>query len=169
MIPIIKGKEPKELTEHRATPNADFNGLDKDILRLALIKEQSHLCAYCMQRISFELGKTHDTKLEHILPQSDPAASITTDLDYKNLVLCCSGEYTYHGKPYRYCDTAKGDYTSKYYATQPPGTSFTQMLDPVKRHGIVNLIQYKSDGSIVWPTQSGNEGDKVLNLNCDFL
>ena len=60
MIPIIKGNEPKALTEAKRdiqnTPDASFDysslrGEHKRKILEALVAEQGHLCAYCMCRI----------------------------------------------------------------------------------------------------------------------
>ncbi len=52
MRTILKGREPASLTEHRATPGADYDGYrDKDTLRAHLVAEQRGLCCYCLSRI----------------------------------------------------------------------------------------------------------------------
>ena len=61
MILIQKNSEPNSLREHRNTPGADFDGLDKTELRDSLLKEQGYLCAYCMKRIRQE----NKVKIEH--------------------------------------------------------------------------------------------------------
>jgi hypothetical protein len=61
MRAIAKRAEPAELVRYRAVPGAVYDGGDftlvKDAIRRALLAEQGHLCAYCMQRISAETMK----------------------------------------------------------------------------------------------------------------
>ena len=50
--------------EYRHQINARFDDMDPDVkiqLRESLLKEQGHLCAYCMKRII----DAKDTKIEH--------------------------------------------------------------------------------------------------------
>ena len=54
MIEIKKGREPKELVEYRQSPEASYENMDsnlKTIVLNQLMREQGHLCAYCMRRI----------------------------------------------------------------------------------------------------------------------
>ncbi|NBH33059.1 hypothetical protein D3Z58_05740 [Clostridiaceae bacterium] len=55
MIYIKKNAEPAKLLQYRHQPNGRFDDMDADVkeqLRESLLKEQGHLCAYCMRRIS---------------------------------------------------------------------------------------------------------------------
>ena len=57
MIFINKKQEPKSLLKYRVNKRnlADItydNFRDKDDVRDALLAEQGHICAYCMQRIT---------------------------------------------------------------------------------------------------------------------
>lgn len=168
MIPINKSNEPASWTAHRTTPGAVYEPINE--LRMALLSEQGHICAYCMQRISHSAGNTATTKIDHILSQNDPIAKADkqTTMDYQNMVLCCSGERTINGQPFRHCDTAKSDFTSRLFAANP-GSSFIQLLDPVKRHDLVTQIKYSNDGTAIWPQQAVTEGDEVFKLNCSYL
>lgn len=69
MILIRKQHEPESLRRFRLTPGADFDGMpaaEKNELRLALIKEQGYICAYCMRRIRL------DEFEDHILISNEP-------------------------------------------------------------------------------------------------
>lgn len=106
MIYIKKGMEPKSLVEHRCTPGADFDGLDKTELRECLLREQGYLCAYCMKRIHNE----KDTKIEHYR-----ARNAENQLEYSNLLAVCNGNQTSsdstvkYGKKRLTCDSMKGN------------------------------------------------------------
>lgn len=99
MIPVVKGGEPKALTEAkrdiRNTPDAPFDysslqGENKRKVLEALVTEQGHLCAYCMCRIGTD---NSPATIEHIIPQHP--TSINPDgglsLSYKNMLAVCDG------------------------------------------------------------------------------
>lgn len=106
MIYIKKKTEPKSLVEHRCTPGANFDGLDKTELRECLLKEQGYLCAYCMKRIRNE----KDTKIEHYR-----ARNSENQLEYSNLLAVCYGNQISsdseikYGKKRLTCDSMKGN------------------------------------------------------------
>jgi len=106
MIYIKKTSEPRSLVEHRCTPGADFDGLDKAELREYLLKEQGYLCAYCMKRIHDE----KDTKIEHYR-----ARNAENELEYTNLLAVCYGNQPSPdsvvkvGKKRLTCDSMKGN------------------------------------------------------------
>lgn len=85
MIYIQKGAEPKRFLQYRYQPNARFDDMDADVkiqLREALLKEQGHLCAYCMCRIN----GTGDVKIEHFAARTQD-----NELEYHNLLAVCKG------------------------------------------------------------------------------
>ena len=99
MIPIIKGNEPKALTEAKRdiqnTPDASFDysslrGEHKRKVLEALIAEQGHLCAYCMCRIG---TNDNPATIEHITPQHPATSCFDRDLSlsYKNMLAVCDG------------------------------------------------------------------------------
>lgn len=86
MIPIIKGNEPKALTEAKRdiqnTPDASFDysslrGEHKRKVLEALIVEQGHLCAYCMCRIG---TNDNPATIKHITPQHPATSCFDRDL-----------------------------------------------------------------------------------------
>ncbi|NDO50695.1 TIGR02646 family protein [Lachnospiraceae bacterium MD335] len=100
MIYIQKKSEPNLLLEYRHQMNARFDDMDSDVknqLRESLLKEQGHLCAYCMKRIA----DTKDIKIEHF-----EARTLENELNYHNLLAVCKGG---EGGPVqaRSCDTKK--------------------------------------------------------------
>ena len=101
---IRKGAEPGSWLRFRKqkVPALRFDDGPKGDLRKALLKEQGHLCCYCMRRIEDGPG---GMKVEHWAPQSvSPALA----LDYSNLLAACDGG---EGSPPsgQHCDTAKGN------------------------------------------------------------
>lgn len=99
MISVVKGGEPKVLTEAkrdiRNTPDAPFDysslqGEDKRKVLEALVTEQGHLCAYSMCRIGTD---NSPATIEHIIPQHP--TSLNPDgglsLSYKNMLAVCDG------------------------------------------------------------------------------
>lgn len=101
MIYIQKASEPELLIKYRYQPNARFDDMDSDVkkqLRESLLKEQGHLCAYCMRRIDAK-----NVKIEHF-----EARTAENELQYHNLLAVCKGG---DGGPVeaRSCDTKKGN------------------------------------------------------------
>jgi uncharacterized protein (TIGR02646 family) len=139
---ITKGPEPKALTEHRARRGGSFDDIrDKGYLRDALLREQRHLCCYCMRRIDKET-----MKIEHFLPQSrHPDKAI----DWGNLLGACPGNA---GMPWRLqtCDTRKGDREIR--------------LDP--KGSLVDRVRYSNSGHVeIDEPELQQELDVALNLN----
>ncbi len=110
---IVKAREPKELIEYRAKPDACFDNCPAEVkyaMRQQLIEEQHGLCAYCMARINDEWNEKLQkfrTEIEHYLPQS---AHAINDLDYSNLLGVCNGNAGYP-KHKQHCDKSKADQT----------------------------------------------------------
>jgi uncharacterized protein (TIGR02646 family) len=161
VIHIDKGPEPRELVQHRASSRdatyGDFRGVDA--LRTALVKEQGHLCAYCMQRITAAPG---GMKIEHWYPQSPPAFDAAArrlppaprgPLDFGNLLgVCTGGEHRPRAE--QHCDTRKGNRLLT--------------IDPLDRPE--RLLRYRTDGSVHATDPSVQpELDDILNLNLDGL
>ena len=154
MKQIIKNKEPRSLTEHRAKGGNYFN-LYKNELRDSLLEEQGYICCYCMQRIPKKLNENEveknfpDCKIEHVKCQSE---NPDLELDYDNLLMACNGN---HGFPKKMqtCDTFKGE----------RDLSFS----PADRlRNIENFIKYLPNGEIRSDDPViDDEIDSVLNLN----
>ena len=118
MRAIDKGPEPKALPAYRAVPGATYDGKDftpvKDAIRDAILRDQFHLCCYCLRRISSET-QPHPTKpdvpavvkikIEHWQSQD---AFPHLQLVWSNLLGACLGG---QGSPWsaQTCDTRKGE------------------------------------------------------------
>lgn len=120
MVTIKKGNTPQELIEYQKTPGASYSGMPKpvkDKVREALLRDQGHVCAYCMKRIPETdkdiLAENHTgMKIEHINPQHK---KVGDDLDYQNMIATCCGKEKdneshclTNDKALRHCDTSKG-------------------------------------------------------------
>ena len=151
MRTIVKGREPKTLTQHRSVPQADFdNFLYKDTLRECLVAEQRGVCCYCLSRIRAVPGAM---KVEHWHSQAGHKAE---QLDYSNLLGACTGNEGQAGRD-QYCDTYKGD---KELSRNP--------ANPM--HRVEDLIRFESNGTISSSDADfDNELNAVLNLNVAFL
>ena len=145
MRQIVKEREPRSLTEHRAAAHATYeNYADKDGLREALLRDQGGLCCYCMSRI--DAGRM---KIEHWAAQDTHPEQ---QIEYQNLLGACPGG---QGQPraQQHCDTRKGN----------EGLSI-HPADPLR--SCERFITYRADGTIgaelpeVW-----RDVEEVLNLN----
>ena len=98
MIRIKKGREPGKLLWYRQQDGASYEQMDKEVreeLIDQLLREQGHLCAYCMSKIpesrNLPSGVPAVT-IEHWLPRNpDDKLDIGQGLDYKNMFAVCSG------------------------------------------------------------------------------
>lgn len=100
MRSIAKGAEPRALIQWKAdnaqTPeNLVYGGggFPAEAVRMALLAEQCHLCAYTMKRLKTAaecreqgLDTTDACHIEHLLPQARKAPG--EDIDYRNMVAC---------------------------------------------------------------------------------
>lgn len=152
MINIKKAPQPPSLVKYKQTPDSIYDGPNftqvKADIKLSLLKEQGHICAYCMRRI-----RTTDMKVEHFQCQhSNPRLQ----LDYNNLLGCCKG---YEGKSPKFqtCDTRKGSGVLSY--------------SPAAHGEFVNRsIKFGSNGRITSNDDKYNdELNDVLNLNLKEL
>ncbi len=165
--------EPKALSRYRnETPNPSYGGyIDKDAvldkekpLKLALLKEQGYLCAYCMGRIGLELNELNKPKVEveHFESQElKPELSVV----YNNLLGVCNGLAV------TYPDKEKLHHCDKTIGGKMNGQIQLKKLDP-RSIDCEKLIKYDLLGKI----KSVNDDhsvehdlNNVLNLNNDVL
>lgn len=148
MIPIVKSKEPNSWTLHRLTPGAVYEATPD--LRLALLKDQGFICAYCMRRIEDDGSKT---RIEHIVPQS--AISAEEAMDYSNMIICCSGDIEGSQHDHTHCDRHKGNDL----------IHFSPFSDYA-----ASTIRYNSDGTMKSSDNAIDDDiNNVLNLNIASL
>lgn len=152
MRQIQKQAEPAELLQYRNVPGSTYDGGDftpvKDAIRRDLLRDQGHLCAYCMRRIT-----AASMKVEHWQSQADfPEMQLT----WINLLGVCDGN---EGQPWNQqtCDTRRGNIPLTYNPSN-------------QVHQIESRIKYLGNGEIDSDDQAfANELDKVLNLNWQRL
>ena len=171
MIDIKKGTPPNILLEkqkiaqdNNLNPSEAYallNHENKQVVLQSLMKEQGHLCAYCMRRIPDERELPPDidqVTIEHWLPRN-PTDGINQNqgLDYNNLFAVCSGN---RGKRH----TRKPrDLTCD--AKRSPNHSQLKLnpCDP----STLTKIKYKANGEMTSDDKSILEDIQVkLNLNC---
>lgn len=147
--------EPRSLKEHRSTPGATYNDCNKEDIRLALLKEQGYLCAYCMQRIDETLGKNGMpvTRIEHYEAQKSNAGE-DLQMNYLNMLGVCSGDRGL-SEDLLHCDKSRRN------------ASLT--IDP-RQKDCEQHIHYSPNGRIYSnKVDVHNDLDKILNLNTPYL
>ncbi len=153
---IIKGNTPQSLLDYKRTPNATYNGFgSKEDVRIALIKEQKGLCAYCNGRISNvrnkELGKPK-TGIEHYKSQEKHPH---LQLEYGNMLGVCNGVSKDYNEAVQHCDTSRG--------------SRELTIDPLSISCEKSII-YGSDGKIKSTNPDiQSDFDDILKLNISLL
>jgi uncharacterized protein (TIGR02646 family) len=168
---IKKGEEPTELKEYKATAfQPTYNGLgnkERNAIRVALIKEQKSICAFCMGRIEnrYTLGIKHKSegeddgyniKIAHWMPQN-PIVGLENNLtlDYNNMLGVCKGGG--RKEAYQHCDKKQGNKSLK--------------INPTK-DDCETLFCYGIDGEIFVAVDDDEieKGiNKTLNLNVEKL
>ena len=116
MIEIKKGREPKELVEYRQSPEASYENMDGNLKKIVLnqlMREQGHLCAYCMRRIpekrKLPIGVSGAT-IEHWFPRNpESGEDYGQGLDYRNMLAVCSGNRGCGDKRNLTCDAKRGN------------------------------------------------------------
>ena len=171
MITIKKGTPPNILLEkqkiakdYNLNPSESYdllNSADKQVVLQSLMKEQGHLCAYCMRRIPDERElppNIEQVSIEHWLPRNPPdGIDCGQGLDYHNLFAVCSGN---RGKRHTRksrdltCD-AKRSPTHRQLTLNP--------CDPIS----LSKIKYKTNGEMISNDKDVMDDIEVkLNLNC---
>jgi uncharacterized protein (TIGR02646 family) len=149
MKKIVKQSEPRSLVEHRSQSNANYDNYpDKDKLREYLLKEQGHICCYCMSRITSE-----QMKIEHWKPQTKYTG---LQIDYRNLLGACNGNQGAR-RQNQHCDTRKGD--------------IEITINPIEGDkNCESLVKYRPDGKIYSDDASINHDlNETLNINLDAI
>lgn len=159
MITIRKQREPRSLTQFRASGGKKFDDLDsvtKNELRASLLKEQGYICAYCMKRIGRdrdEDGYCDDVKIEHVVPRAYtktiPEMEMM-EIDYSNLVAVCTGK----SNGMTHCDTSKENNLISFDPCNPA-------IETSIKYGL-------KDGTISSSNESWNDdlnSQSKLNLN----
>ena len=136
------------------------NFREKEKLRQSLLKEQGHICCFCMRRIK---NSNETTKIAHIFPQNPVSdedkqrvEKENLDLNYYNMLAACDGG---KGQPshLQHCDTKQGNAILK-----------INPADSTKN--CENLIAYRSSGEIYSDNSDINHDlQEILNLNLETI
>ena len=148
MIKIEKQAEPREWTEYRLTPGADYEA--KPFLAKSLLDEQGYICAYCMRRIPHcDKGSNESHRVEHIKCRD---RYDDLKLVYSNMLICCPGNIN----GYWHCDKLKDNDDISF-------SPFDQ--------NFIDSLGYKSHDDTIFSTNPvwDWELNKVLNLNNALL
>lgn len=144
MRTIEKTQAPLSFRRHAQQGGGYSEYKETDDARHALLKEQGHICCFCMQRIG-----VRSMKIAHWAPQS---VHRDRDMDWSNLMAACPGGDG-DREAVKHCDTAQGDTPIK--------------LNPADRtQRSERLVRYGVDGR-VWSEDAeiNKDLDKTLNLN----
>lgn len=175
MIEIRKGSAPQFLLEKQQEAAGRclnskeayglLNGTERKALLAQMMREQGHLCAYCMRRIpdnrvpEAEQENIHTVTIEHWFPRSPKdGTEIGQGLDYQNLFAVCSGNKRQRPNSRRNgaltCDAKRKD-------------SYDQLvLNPCNPETLESLY-YQDDGSLKSDIPHIQDDIEVkLNLNC---
>lgn len=111
MVKVEKTREPRQWTEHRNTPGADFT--TNPHLQMTILRDQGFTCAYCGRRIPCNDRKEGSddyrqdkVRIEHVYPR-DFLDTPAERMDFSNLVACCPG--CIGGDDKFHCDLRKGN------------------------------------------------------------
>lgn len=90
---IVKGAEPEELRRWKEanaeTPqNLIYQNMPTAPVKLQMLSEQGHLCAYTMQAIP----TLDDCHIEHVIPQNQPNQTPHLDINCSNMLACVPGK-----------------------------------------------------------------------------
>lgn len=171
MLHIVKGACPTELTAYRRVAGASYEDAPKDCIRSALLRDQGHLCAYCMARITKK-----KMKIEHWIPRHpDEAGKYTKEqcdanaIVFDNMLGVCTGHLVesiavgenrpqptvYQTASVATCDTARANQYLK--------------ITPLSEQ-MVSSISYSRNGEITSSDpQIADDLTDILKLNHSHL
>uniref|UniRef100_UPI003FF03370 retron system putative HNH endonuclease n=1 Tax=Lachnospira eligens TaxID=39485 RepID=UPI003FF03370 len=162
MIHIKKSREPGELIQYRKQSGATYENMSSDLkqkITESLLKEQGHLCAYCMRKIPENRKLPTGVKpvtIEHWYPRNPQSnEDIGQGLNYKNMLAVCSGNRGCGNERNMTCDAHRKNKKIKVNPCEPE-TLLT--------------IKYDAQGRI-YSTDKDIDDDinNKLNLNCGAL
>ena len=174
MIHIIKSAPPEELMrlkkcaeEQGLTDKEGYEKLGnplKEVVRQSLLREQGHLCAYCMRsipddRIHEEDADLSDVYIEHWYARG--AMNNTGEnkgLDYSNMLAVCSGNEK--------APEAPGKRKKRYFTCDKKRGSAPLTINPLDLTTL-DTLYYSSDGMIK-STDKRIENDINVKLNLNL-
>ena len=161
MKQIVKlNTEPQALINYRVDSNGlnytwtSFQNPYKNDYKIYLLKEQGHICAYCMQRISIA-----EMKIEHLNPRHNCVTEIEKLSDH-NMVAVCKGisDAEHH------CDTKRGEIN--------PLKNQLLLIYPTQTNPTCEDLTHFVSGDLKAKDGNATIEDDIntkLNLNCNAL
>lgn len=159
MKQIVKSNtEPQALVNYRVDSNGlnytwtSFRNPYKNDYKTYLLKEQGHICAYCMQRISMD-----NIKVEHLKPRH--ACTEIEKLNDHNMVAVCKGvkDAEHH------CDTKRGNLKPHLQALSILPTQNNPSCEDLT-HFVSGDFKAKDGNATI-----EDDINTKLNLNCNSL
>ena len=160
MKQIVKSDtEPQALVNYRIDSNGlnytwdCFQGKYKNDYKTYLLKEQGHICAYCMQRISIA-----EMKIEHLKPRHNCKTEVEKLSDH-NMVAVCKGitDAEHH------CDTRRGNLKRNLQALSILPTQSNPSCEDLT-HFVSGNFKAKDENATI-----EDDINIKLNLNCNAL
>ena len=136
----------------------------KDQVRDALMREQGHLCAYCMRRLPDERITEEDADLKDIYIEhwkaisAERTSSENKGLDYNNMLAVCSGNEK--------APETTGKRKRRFFTCDKKRGNAALTINPLDL-ATLETIYYSSDGRIESTDKVINDDINTrLNLNC---
>lgn len=156
---IEKGPEPRPITEWKALASDDWQpeyaslgGELKQVMREALCAEQLGLCAYCQSRIRPSNAGPSPTRIEHFVPQSEPARGESLSLVWSNLLGVCEG---LDARRSPVCERAKANHALHHH---PAGSAVVE-----------KAFEFRLDGSVRGASEEASADVQTLRLNAPWF
>ena len=136
----------------------------KSEARESLMKEQGHLCAYCMRRIPDQRITPHDVDLsdiyiEHVKSRSDNSIPGYMALEYNNLLAVCSGNEK--------APETNGRRKKRFLTCDKKRGNAELTINPLDAKTI-ETIYYSANGEILSTDEKISKDINIfLNLNCN--
>ena len=149
MINCPKSHPPRLLVWYSKQEGASYKEMDSEVKKAVkshLLRDQHHLCAYCMKEISLE-----SMRIEHWVPQQLAPCKA---LDYRNMLGVCNGDI-YQCEPNTHCDRSKGGNSIKY--------------NPSTDANVESRLKYVGGRIFSDETEWDEHLNSVLKLNCGRL
>lgn len=145
MVNIVKSDiDPVPLADFKANKAAmnpiqdchyeDFQNPNRNLYKIALLKEQYYLCAYCNRRLDeYETeDKIHQLKIEHWYPQALCKREIEyktlngRDIAHENMLIVCPGKNV--NPDFSHCDTSRNESVTLTIQPQHPTYLFQNVF-----------------------------------------
>ncbi len=152
--------EPNALVNYRIDSNginytwASFQKPHKDDYKTYLLKEQGHICAYCMGRINL-----NEMKIEHLNPRHNCKTEVEKLSDHNMVAVCIGITDAEH-----HCDTKRGEIK--------PLNNQILSISPIQNNPTCEELTHFVSGDLISKHANKTINDDIntkLNLNCNSL